>query len=47
LFKEEDEAKIFRSQFPGVMVSSTIAPTAETNLAINTVELLAANEIVV
>jgi len=38
---------MFMSQFPGVMVSSTIAPTAEGNLAISTVEFVAAKEIVV
>jgi hypothetical protein len=38
---------MFRSHAPGVMVSSTIAPTAEGNLAISTVEFVAAKEIVV
>jgi hypothetical protein len=38
---------MFISQNPGVMVSSTIAPTAEGNLAISTVEFVAAKEMVV
>jgi hypothetical protein len=47
LVRDDVDAKIFMSQYPGVMVSSTIAPTAEGNLAINTVEFVAAKEIVV
>jgi hypothetical protein len=37
---------MFRSQNPGVIVSSTMAPTADGNLAISTVEFVAAKEIV-
>ena len=47
MVRDDVDAKIFMSQYPGVMVSSTIAPTAEGNLAINTVEFVAAKEIVV
>jgi hypothetical protein len=38
---------MFISQDPGGMVSSTMAPTAEGNLATSTVEFVSAKEIVV
>jgi hypothetical protein len=38
---------MFMSQYPGVMVSSSIDPTAEGNFAIKTVELFAEYDIVV
>jgi hypothetical protein len=47
LVRDEDEVKRFMLHSPGVMVSSTIAPTAEGNLAIRTVDELAAWEMVV
>jgi hypothetical protein len=47
LVRDDVDAKIFKSHTPGVMVSSTIAPTAEGNFAISTVEFVAAKEMVV